>query len=567
MSCRILLVSNFFPPHTVGGAEIVAFRQMRALAARGHHVVVLGGAEPTPAAPPGSLIFDVYDGIPVYRLSLQSLSPDSNFYWPAAARRLKAIIASHEIDVVHFHNIMGVGANLIPTAKAFGIRCLMTVHDHWGFCFRNTLLRDDGAICANHEECSACLSTIQAAPQLNLPIRLRRDYVAWCVRQVDQLIFPSAYLASAYRHAGFPDDRILVLSNGIDLQSVPGDQKQASAHGAVRFLWSGYLGEHKGVFVLLDALSQLAQDPEAFRRCFVTIAGDGHLRPKLEAALKSRNLTQQVRFLGRVPRSAVLDLLPATDVCVLTSVWPENEPVTLLEAIASGTAQIASRIGGNPELVEEGHSGLLFNPGDATDLARAMRAYIAEPSLAVAHGKRNLERRTAFDETRTIDKLEAILTRDKTVSAVPSSEPVVICGSGPPPPQAGILLQHVHDYLLPGMTPRFIWHEWLSEGELWKTASLLWLWDRNGAEALINHALRRGIPILAPLTEWTEGLTRHYGSVVLYQTYLEALAALRVLLTAPPLLDQLSQRARAASQAATALSSSVAFFLPSEVAF
>src|SRR5215469_11104974 len=132
MSSRVLLVSNFFPPRTVGGAEIVAFRQAKALAARGHHVTVLAGDLPTESCPAGTLSFDVHEGLPVYRLAIRSLEPDENFFWAAAARRLRSIIQTDRIEVVHFHNVMGLGANLIPAAKDAGALCLVTLHDHWG---------------------------------------------------------------------------------------------------------------------------------------------------------------------------------------------------------------------------------------------------------------------------------------------------------------------------------------------------------------------------------------------------------------------------------------------------
>src|SRR5271157_1479422 len=138
MSLRILLVNNFFPPHTVGGAEIVAYRQARALASRGHKVTILAGTESSASNPAGRLDFDGYNGLPVYRLSMRSLGPDLNFYWPAAAQRLRAIIVAEQIEVVHFHNVMGLGANLIPTARDAGTRCIVTLHDHWGFCLRAT---------------------------------------------------------------------------------------------------------------------------------------------------------------------------------------------------------------------------------------------------------------------------------------------------------------------------------------------------------------------------------------------------------------------------------------------
>ena len=105
---------------------------------------------------------------------------------------------------MHFHNAMGLGANLIPTAKAAARRCIVTLHDHWGFCFRQTRLRTDGSLCANHEECAGCKQNVMPGNHVALPMRLRRDYVVWCVTQADQLLAPSGYMAYAYTQAGFP---------------------------------------------------------------------------------------------------------------------------------------------------------------------------------------------------------------------------------------------------------------------------------------------------------------------------------------------------------------------------
>jgi glycosyltransferase involved in cell wall biosynthesis len=462
---------------------------------------------------------------------------------------------------------MGFGANLIPAARSAGSRCVVTLHDHWGFCFRNTRLRKNGAICENHDECAGCLSTIEPSEQLKLPMRLRRDYVAWCVAQADRLLVPSAYLACAYTQAGFSSDKMTVLSNGIDLEAIHYAPKDTAPDGAVRFLWSGYLGEHKGISVLLDALTQLVQD-QTLSSCWqLTIAGEGHLRSKVETQLKERNLTRNVRYVGRLPRSGLLELLRASDVSVLTSIWPENEPVTMLEAIASGTAQIATRIGGNAALVEHMRSGFLITPGDPNELAHVMRLYILDPTLASQHGARNRERRSEFDERRTIDKLEGILAPDHHGQAVlVSRAPVIICGTGIPPHPAVALIEHLHDHLLPGMTARLIWHEWAAESAVWNDVALVWLWDRNCSYSLFNVALQRGVPVLAPISDWAEGLSRHYGSVILYRTYLEAFAALRSLLSVPTLQTAFSWRARAGSAASTSLAPASAFTLRSEAA-
>lgn len=560
MSSRILLVSNFFPPRTVGGAEIVAFRQAQALAARGHHVTVLAGDLPTETNPAGTLSFDVHEGLPVYRLAIRSLEPDENFYWASAARRLKSIITADRIEIVHFHNVMGLGANLIPAAKDAGAFCLVTLHDHWGFCYRQTRLRPDGSICDNFDGCAGCMSAIQPPGGTALPMRLRRDYVAWCLGHADYLLTPSAYLASTYTMAGFPHERTFAVSNGIDLASVPATAKQPSADGAVRFLCSAYLGEHKGIPVLLDAVQRLSQDASIGVPWQVTIAGEGHLRPMIESAVQSE-AGRHLRFVGRVPRSELLALMSETDVAVLASVWPENEPVTMLEAVATGKAQIATRLGGNLELVEDSKSGFLVTPGDADELAAAMRRYILDPSLAAKHGAFNHARRERFDERATISRLEEIYAGPR-LSKIPH-QPVVICGTGWPAVEVSAFAANVYKHLDNRPTPRFIWREW-ADATVWRDASLLWLWDRHPEESLVNTAIRRGVPVLAPASGWAEGLARHYGGVILYRTYLEAMAAMRPLLSIPTLREEFARRSHGAAASATVMAPVSAFNLSSE---
>jgi glycosyltransferase involved in cell wall biosynthesis len=561
----MLLVSNFFPPRAVGGAEVVAYRQAKALAARGHHVTILAGAASSSENPAGRLSFDIYEGLPVYRLSIRSLDPDLNFYWSGAARRLRAILSTDQIDAVHIHNVMGLGANLIPAAQDAGARVMVTLHDHWGFCLRQTKLRPDGTICRNFEECTQCHCAVQPPEGVAVPTRLRRDYVAWCLSHADKLITPSKYLAGAYIEAGFPADLFEVVSNGIDLDSVSSSAKEKSPDGKVHFLSSAYLGEHKGMFVLLEALKLLAKEPALAGRWHVTIVGDGDLRERMTDILRANRLTENVTMAGRLPRQEVLALFPGSAVTVLASIWPENEPVSMLEAIASGTAQLATRLGGNVELVDDERSGLLVTPGDAVELAVAMRRYIEEPALAVRHGDYNRTRRVDFDERRTIDKIEALLRDlDQRGASARSPEPVIVCGTGWPPVEVAKLVANAHKHLVDPPKPRFVWHEW-ADSAVWKEANLLWLWDRHPEEGLVNLALRRGVPVLAPASIWTEGLARHYGAVILYKTYLEALAAMRVLLGTPHLREDFSARAKSAATAATALAQKSAFRLNSEV--
>jgi glycosyltransferase involved in cell wall biosynthesis len=136
----------------------------------------------------------------------------------------------------------------------------------------------------------------------------------------------------------------------------------------------GALEERKGHAVLLDALSTLA-DP----RLRVLCAGEGAARAALEARCAALGLDDTVRFLGRV--DDVATLLAAADLMVMPS-YREGLGVAALEAMAAGVPVIASRVGGLPEAVEDGESGILVPPGDVAALAAAIGRLAADRTLA-----------------------------------------------------------------------------------------------------------------------------------------------------------------------------------------
>src|SRR5208337_832744 len=115
----------------------------------------------------------------------------------------------------------------------------------------------------------------------------------------------------------------------------------------------GYLGEHKGVHVLINALRRIDK-----RRMTLNIAGDGALMDTYRQQVRSLGLEDTVKFWGKV--ADIERIYAQTDVLILPSIWPENQPLTIIEAMSSGIPVIASDIGGIPELVDDGIDGYLF---------------------------------------------------------------------------------------------------------------------------------------------------------------------------------------------------------------
>jgi glycosyltransferase involved in cell wall biosynthesis len=524
---RVLIVSNLFPPHVLGGAEVVAHRQAHQLRARGYVVSVFAGGPLS--GHDGPLLAEEDDGLRVWRVPIVSLGPDDSFFIPTVEARLRAVLEVERPDLVHFHNVSGLGYSLIPAVKRYGLPAVVTLHDHAGYCFRGTALRSDNTLCAEPEECGeACQQSITPRRLgIAMPMRLRRDYVLGTLSRADRLISPSGALAASFGVAGAADVAdIRVISNGIDLAQFQRLARKQS-QGVLRFACIAYLGEHKGIPDLLEAAARLTAHSDLTGRWQLTIAGDGHLRRPVEEAITHPRFGGAVKYLGKVSRAQIIAELSATDVIVLPSRWPENEPVVLLEAIAAGVAQLATNIGGTAELVHPGITGELVPANDPEALAHAMAGYVREPERAHRQGQANEARRNNFSEERTIDAIAALYTEVLRAPSAPRPDhPLVLCAGESPSPQIAEICNHLHRIEGPGQKARLVWHEWADPGA-WEQAALFWNWSSTPHQPALRRALRAGVPILAPRScAAMAAIEKNIGAVVIYDTFLEALLTL-----------------------------------------
>jgi len=161
----------------------------------------------------------------------------------------------------------------------------------------------------------------------------------------------------------------------------------------------GRLVPEKGVEVLLGALPELS----GVRVC---VFGSGPSEIALKQLADERKLQPRVTFHGQV--ADVADAMASMDAVVIPSTWEEPFPYAALEAMALGRPIIASRIGGLPEVVQEGVTGTLFNPGDSADLAGAIGRLMADRQAAEAMGRRGRElHRAEYTVERMAERIEA----------------------------------------------------------------------------------------------------------------------------------------------------------------
>ena len=207
-----------------------------------------------------------------------------------------------------------------------------------------------------------------------------------------------------------PAEAVTFVANGIDplpagdgerVRRELGIDPDAPLVGAV-----AVLRPQKGLDVLVRAAALAARSVPDLR---VVVAGEGPEREGLEALAAELGVAGRVMLVGR--RSDVPDLLAAFDVAVSSS-WFEGSPLAMMEYMDAGRPIAATRVGGIPDLIEDGVHGLLVEPGDAEGLAAAIVDLLRDRGRAAEMGARARERRRAeFDLNGTVRALEELYER------------------------------------------------------------------------------------------------------------------------------------------------------------
>lgn len=209
---------------------------------------------------------------------------------------------------------------------------------------------------------------------------------------------------------GLPSQKIRVIYNGIDLERF---ERKTDVLAARRRLGLAEKDRVIGIVARLAPVKNHALLIDAFRvvvkqtpHVKLLIVGDGELRKDLEKQSERLGLGKQVEFLGA--REDIPEILPLMDLFVLSS-ESEGLSISLLEAMAAGLPVVATRVGGTPELVLHGETGLLVPSGRPLDLADTIIRLLAQPALVAQYGRAGRERaRRFFNLKRMVSEYEGV---------------------------------------------------------------------------------------------------------------------------------------------------------------
>jgi len=388
---RILQVNKFL--YRRGGAEGYLLDLAEQQRAAGHEVEYFGMSHPDNLPMtyvehfPSHVEFEPAPSDPRGRIELVG-----RMLWSKqAAAGMSAVLADFRPDVVHMHNIYHqLSPSMIRACAKAGVPVVMTLHDYKLACPTYQFL-DQGQVCtaciggsltqAVKRRCkdgSLAASTIAA-----VEVGVHRKLKAY--DPVARFLCPSAFLRDQMIAAGLHTDKMLHLDNFTDTDVPVRDQPGSGV------LFAGRLSQEKGVDTLIEAAALLA--PEVDGRV-LDVVGDGPQRAEWEA-LADRVAPGVVRFHGRVSAEEVRTLLRGSRVSAITSRWYENQPLSVLEAFASGVPVVGTAMGGLNDLITPGVDGDLVPADDPVALAAALRPYLLDPELSQRHGAAARERALA----------------------------------------------------------------------------------------------------------------------------------------------------------------------------
>lgn len=359
----LLAINNYF--YRRGGAETVFFEHIELFNDADWRAIPFAMQHPQnlPSDYASYFVSEIEYGQKLSLTDKVSQAAKIIYSWEAQ-RNITRLIEDVCPDIAHAHNVYHhISPSIFSVLKRAAIPTVMTAHDLKLACPAYKMLTHDG-VCERckggkiyHVMRQRCIKDSLALSGLVFLETLVHRSLGLYRDNLDRIVVPSHFYHEKLIEWGWPADKLTYIPNFVDL-----DLTQVPAGRGDYFLYAGRLSEEKGLFTLIEATAEARKK--------LLIAGSGYLLHSLKHfAVK---LGADVEFLGHLQAKHLHQIINGATALVLPSQWYENAPMSILEAYILGVPVIGSRIGGIPELVREGVTGLLAEPGNVQDLAEKL---------------------------------------------------------------------------------------------------------------------------------------------------------------------------------------------------
>ncbi len=234
-----------------------------------------------------------------------------------------------------------------------------------------------------------------------------RVFTKWVIRRSAAVTPVSTELKDIMHTLGTPECKLELPRFGVDTDMFRPAEISGKVKRTVRLLYVGALVPKKGLQTLFEALA----DP-AFRDVNLLVVGAGYYASELKAMCNNVGLGERTRWTGSLPPADVAEIMRSSDILCLPS-FTEGSPNVIKEAMASGLPVLATRVGGIPDLVNHGKTGLLFEPGNVRNLRQCLKELVQDPSLRASMGEAGLAclRKSGLNWDATAEDFDRIFRR------------------------------------------------------------------------------------------------------------------------------------------------------------
>lgn len=281
-------------------------------------------------------------------------------YSRSAAQRLEKLLIEQGLpEVAHLHNFnYQLTPSIIEVLKKYEVPIVWTIHDYKSV--RPLHYKRKAGKCAEQSLVKRFIIWLEFFYHTHIS----KNYF-----KIDRYIAPSQFLYDLTVDAGFPKERVKQLYNYIDLANL-----EPSYEASDYYVFVGRLIPEKGIWLLMDAFRKMPDRK-------LKIIGDGPLWREMETYLIEHAMIN-VDLLGAKYGQELNSLIKLSKALIFTSNCLENNPLVILEAMSLGKPVVASRIGGVPEMIQNGVTGYLFEPTHEDQLITAVDK-IEQEDLAV----------------------------------------------------------------------------------------------------------------------------------------------------------------------------------------
>lgn len=403
---KILHINKFFDLH--GGAENYMHELMRHQQERGHDVHALSTSSPKNLPSRDASRFVTRYNLAQSNGAIVDAKIAANFIWNREAKRA-TVVAIRELkpDVIHLHNIYHhLSTSILAPIRAANIRCVQTLHDLKLAC-PNYRMYTEGAPCArckggkyyqtiaHHCLSASLLPNLLAALEMGMT-KWRQSYE----RTVHTFICPSQFMADKMIEWGEPSSKFSVVRIPM---TTPAERAQ---RGGGYVLAVGRLSPEKGYEELIKAIARVPQ-------LHLKIAGTGPEQDRLNALIRTLNIAR-VELVGFRRGEDLWELYRNAEAFIASPIGYENSPLTVLDALAYGLPVIATRIGGLPEMVNDGVNGYLVERASIDGWVNALKRF-----ASLSDKERSEMARASFEHgqktyptwEKHLDELEEVYTK------------------------------------------------------------------------------------------------------------------------------------------------------------